>query len=46
MVSDLVIGSPYEGKGGVVYIYYGSSDGLSKDPVQVNKGDVRKMVDL
>ena len=29
MVSDLVIGSPYEGKGGFVYIYYGSSDTCS-----------------
>jgi hypothetical protein len=33
---DLIIGSPYEGEGGVVYIYHGSSDGLSANPVQVN----------
>jgi hypothetical protein len=32
---DLIIGSPYEGEGGVVYIYHGSIDGLSANPVQV-----------
>ena len=32
----MIIGSPYEGEGGVVYIYHGSAQGLSKTPVQVN----------
>jgi hypothetical protein len=33
---DIIIGSPYEGDGGVVYIYHGSANGLSELPVQVN----------
>lgn len=32
---DLVIGAPYQGDGGAVYIYHGSTTGLSEDHVQV-----------
>ena len=36
MISDVAIGSPYEGNGeGVVYIYRGSKNGLVTTPMQV-----------
>lgn len=37
---DIAVGAPYDGDedgiGGIVYIYHGHSDGLSKTPDQVN----------
>lgn len=35
MILDLVIGAPYQDEGGAVYIYHGSTNGLSEKPVQV-----------
>lgn len=39
-ILDIAIGAPYDGdedeNGGIVYIYHGRSDGLSKTPDQVN----------
>lgn len=32
---DIAIGAPYEEKGGAVYIYLGSANGLLKQPSQV-----------
>lgn len=33
--TDVAIGAPYEHKGGAVYIYLGTKNGLSKEPSQV-----------
>lgn len=32
---DVAVGAPYEDMNGVVYIFNGSADGLSKKPAQV-----------
>ena len=40
LIKDIAVGAPYDGDedgiGGIVYIYHGHSDGLSKTPDQVN----------
>ncbi len=36
--NDLAIGAPHEGSNGIVYLYYGTKDGLRKEPGQVITG--------
>lgn len=36
--NDLAIGAPHEGSNGIVYMYYGTKDGLRKEPGQIILG--------
>nr|XP_046261717.1 integrin alpha-6-like [Scatophagus argus] len=39
---DIAVGAPYDGSGRV-YLYYGSSDGINKKPVQVLSSESKKV---